>query len=216
MTILDAIEDESRSTRGRRINGIVVAIVTDNNDPIQLGRVKVTFRWLSDDNETDWIRIATLYAGPDRGSLFIPEVEDEVLVAFEHGDINRPFVIGAIWNEEGKPPTPETDNTLKKIKTKCGHQVNFFDKDGQEKIEVLSKSGHQMILDDSSGGEKITIKDKTGSNSIEIDSNQNSMKITSQLKLEIKSTQIDISADANMTLKAGGILTIQGSIVKIN
>ena len=179
---------------------------------------------MSDDNETDWIRIATLSSGPDRGSLFIPEVEDEVLVAFEHGDINRPFVIGSIWNDEGKPPTPESENTLKKIKTRSGHEIIFSDKDSQEKLEMKSKSGHQIILDDVSGGEKIIIKDKTGNNSIEIDSTQNSITISSQLKIIIKAKDIEISADAKMSLKSGGmmniessgILTIKGSLVKIN
>lgn len=202
--------------RGRKIDGVAVGIVTDNEDPEQLGRVKVTFRWMSEDNETDWIRIATLSSGPDRGSMFIPEIEDEVLVAFERGDVNRPFVIGSIWNDEGKPPGPETQNTLKKLKTRSGHQVIFSDKESQEKIEINSKSGHKIILDDSSGSEKITIKDKTENNFIEIDSIQNSITISAQLKILIKATDIEISADATMTLKAGGMMTLQGGIIKIN
>ena len=216
MAISSLLSSEDGGIRGRRINGVVVGIVTDNDDPQKLGRVKVTFRWLSDDNGTDWARVANLYAGQDRGSLFTPEVEDEVLVAFEYGDINRPFVIGGLWNDEGKPPEPETDNSLKKIKTKSGHEIVLLDKDNKEKIEVKSKSGHKILLDDSSGSEKIKISDKTGNNLVLIDSVQNSIKITSNQKLNLQSSIIEISADSVLSLKSGGVLNIQGAIVKIN
>lgn len=216
MTISNALLSEESGPRGRRINGVVVGIVTDNDDPQKLGRIKITFNWLSGNNRTDWTRVATLYAGPDRGSLFTPEVEDEVLVAFEHGDINRPFVIGGLWNDEGKPPQPETDNTLKKLKTKSGHEITLLDKENQEKIEIKSKSGHKILLDDSSGSEKITIVDKSGNNSIQIDSVQNSIKISSNQKLSLQSPNIEINADATMTIKSGGTMNIQGALVKIN
>ena len=202
--------------RGRLVNGVVVGIVTDNNDPQQLGRVKVTFNWLAGNNQSDWIRVSTIYAGQDRGSMFIPEVEDEVLVAFEHGDINRPFVIGSLWNDEGNPPVPQSDNSLKKIKTKSGHEIIMHDKENQEKIEITSKSGHKILLDDTSGSEKIVVHDKTENNKITIDSIQNSIQISSGQKITINSPIIEIKADANMIIKSGGMMNIQGSVVKIN
>jgi uncharacterized protein involved in type VI secretion and phage assembly len=203
-----------------RVFGVAAGIVTNNQDPEGLGRVKVRFPWLSDDNETDWVRIATLMAGPDRGSFFLPEVDDEVLVAFEHGDINRPFVIGALWNGVDNPPESNSDgrNNIRKIRSRSGHEIIFDDNGaaGQEKIEIHSNGGHRIVLDDSLGGEKIEIVDKSGSNKVSIDSVQNAISIESGLQLSIKAQIIEIEAGASMTLKAGATLTIQGSLVRIN
>ena len=81
-----------------RVTGVVVGVVTNNQDPDGLGRVKVKFPWLSDADESSWARIAAPMAGKERGLYFLPEVDDEVLVIFEHGDLRFPFVPGALWN----------------------------------------------------------------------------------------------------------------------
>jgi uncharacterized protein involved in type VI secretion and phage assembly len=81
-----------------RITGVVIGIVTNNQDPDRLGRVKVRFPWLSGGTESHWARVATPMAGNGRGLYFLPEVDDEVLVLFERGDVRFPFVIGALWN----------------------------------------------------------------------------------------------------------------------
>lgn len=218
MSIIDALGREDRDLR--RINGVAAGIVTNNRDPDGQGRVKIKFPWLSDDNETDWVRIATLMAGGERGSFFLPEVGDEVLVAFEHGDINHPYVIGALWNGVAKPPETNSDgrNNIRKITSRSGHEIIFND-DGsamQEKIEIHTNSGHKIVLDDSVGQEKIEIIDKTGSNKISIDSVQNSINIESALQLNIKATIVEIEATASLTLKSNAVLTIQGLPVKIN
>ena len=218
MSLLDVLGTEERDVR--RINGVSAGIVTNNQDPEGLGRVKIKFPWLSDDNETDWVRISTLMAGGERGSFFLPEVGDEVLVAFEHGDINHPFVIGALWNGVDKPPETNSDgrNNIRKIKSRSGHEIVFNDDDTamQEKIEIHTNSGHKIVLDDSIGQEKIEIVDKTGSNKITIDSVQNSMNIESVLQLKIKSAVVEIEGTTSLTLKSNAILTIQGLPVKIN
>jgi uncharacterized protein involved in type VI secretion and phage assembly len=218
MSLLDVLGTEERDVR--RINGVSAGIVTNNQDPEGLGRVKIKFPWLSDDNETDWVRISTLMAGGERGSFFLPEVGDEVLVAFEHGDINHPFVIGALWNGVDKPPETNSDgrNNIRKIKSRSGHEIIFNDDDTalQEKIEIHTNSGHKIVLDDSVGQEKIEIVDKTGSNKITIDSVQNSMNIESVLQLKIKSAVVEIEGTSSLTLKSNAILTIQGLPVKIN
>jgi len=218
MSILDALRRDEREVG--RVYGVAAGIVTNNQDPDELGRVKVKFPWLSDDNESDWIRIATLMAGRDRGSFFLPEVDDEVLVAFEHGDINRPFVIGALWNGVDRPPETNSDgrNNIRKIRSRSGHEIIFDDNDaaGQEKVEIHTNGGHKIVLDDSLGGEKIEIVDKSGSNKISLDSMQNAISIESGLQVKIKSQMIEIEAGAMMTLKAGATLTIQGVLVKIN
>jgi len=218
MSILDALREDDKSVG--KVLGVVAGIVTDNQDPDGLGRVKVKFPWLSDNNETDWARISTLMAGGERGSFFLPEVEDEVLVAFEHGNINRPYVIGALWNGVDKPPETNSDgkNNIRKIRSRSGHEIIFDDNksDGQEKVEIHTKAGHKIVLDDSVGQEKIEIVDKTGSNSIVIDSVQNSIAISASLQVKIKAGMMEIEADSMLTIKTGGMLTLQGSLVKIN
>ena len=81
-----------------RFYGVVVGIVTNNQDPDNMHRVKVRFPWLNQDHESNWARVATSMAGNGRGAYFLPEVDDEVLVAFEHGLIDQPYVIGSLWN----------------------------------------------------------------------------------------------------------------------
>ena len=218
MSILDALESTKEGVN--RIAGVVPGIVTNNQDPEEMGRVKRYFPWLSDDNETDWVRVATLMTGSGRGTFFLPEVGDEVLVAFEHGDINQPYVIGALWNGVAPPPETNSDgkNNIRKIRSRSGHEIIFNDDDtaGQEKIEIHTNAGHKIVLDDSIGQEKIEIIDKTGSNKITIDSVQNSINIESAMQLKIKANVVEIEGTTSLTLKSNAALTIQGLPVKIN
>lgn len=221
MSLIDLLTDEDEErARTRRVNGIVTGIVTNNKDEEGLGRIKVKFPWLSEENETDWAKVMTFMAGKERGGFFLPEVGDEVLVAFEHGDINYPYVIGALWNNEDNPPETNSDgkNNIRKIRSRSGHEIVFNDDDTskQEKIEIHTKGGHKILLDDSAGQEKIKIIDKTGSNKMTIDSVQNSINIESAMQLKIKAQVIEIEAGTTMTIKAGAVLNIQGALVKIN
>lgn len=201
-------------------HGVVIGIVTNNQDPQGQGRVKVRFPWLADQVESQWARIASPMAGQDRGMVFLPEVNDEVLVAFEHGDMNCPYVLGALWNGVDEPPEANRDgkNNIRKITSRSGHEIVLNDDSTtkKEKIEIHTKAGHKILLDDSAGQEKIEIKDKTGNNFVKVDSVQNSIDISSQMKLNIKAQMIQIEAGATMTIKANGVLTIQGAMVKIN
>ena len=86
-----------------RFFGVVVGVVTNNQDPDGMHRVKVHFPWLSDDVESNWARVAAPMAGGNRGVYFLPEVDDEVLVAFEHGKVDHPYVIGSLWNQQDRP-----------------------------------------------------------------------------------------------------------------
>lgn len=221
MSLIDALSDQEEiRARTRRINGVAVGIVSDNKDPDGLGRIKVNFPWLGDDTESDWVKIATFMAGDQFGGFFLPEVGDEVLVAFEQGDINYPYVIGSLWNAEDRPPetNPDGNNNVRKIKSRSGHEITFTDDDAQqqEKLAIQTNAGHKIILDDTSGQEKIEIQDKTGGNSIVIDSAQNSITLESAVTLKLKAQTIEIESGTNMTIKANAMLTIQGSMVKIN
>ncbi len=163
MSILDVLSPGDQKAKEKRY-GVSPGIVTNNKDPDGLGRLKVQFPWLSDKNESDWVRVATLMSGKQMGSFFLPEVNDEVLVAFEHGDINRPYVIGCLWN--GKAPPPETNkdgkNNIRTIKSRSGHEIRFDDTKQKEKVEIKTKSGHNFLLDDKSGKEQISIQSKGG------------------------------------------------------
>jgi len=104
----------------QRFFGVTVGIVTNNKDPDGLGRVKATLPWMADQIETDWARVVTPMAGGSRGVYFLPEVDDEVLVAFEHGDPGSPYVLGGLWNGKDKPPESNSDgkNDLRTIKSR--------------------------------------------------------------------------------------------------
>ncbi len=107
------------------MQGVVIGLVTNVADPLKQNRIKVHFPWLDDAQETDWVRIATMMAGGGRGSMFMPEVNDEVLVAFEHGDTRFPYVVGFLWNGQDDPPGEDVRD--RKIVSKNGHQIRFLD-----------------------------------------------------------------------------------------
>jgi uncharacterized protein involved in type VI secretion and phage assembly len=153
------------------MRGLVTARVVDHNDPRKMGRVKVQYDW-QEDGETGWIRMTTPHAGADRGFMFMPEKGDEVLVAFEHGDAERPYVVGCLWNGVDQAPRSEfwggdiENNDVKRIVTKSGHRIQLSDKEGKEaiviatpsklKIAMLEKAdetGRSMILMHSADGD---------------------------------------------------------------
>jgi uncharacterized protein involved in type VI secretion and phage assembly len=129
--------------------GVVIAIVKSLNDPDAQGRIEVQFPWLSDSLRSSWAPVAAPLAGKQRGMFFMPEVDDEVLVAFEHGSFNHPYVVGYLWN--GKDIPPESDSNNRVIVTPGGHTLRFEDGDGGKKVIVRSSSGQTITLDDSDG-----------------------------------------------------------------
>ena len=211
-------EEEQETTKASKISGIVIGKVTSNKDEENCGRIKVTFEWLSDENETDWIRISNFMAGNDRGSMFVPEVGDEVICAFLHGDINRPICLGGIHGIENKSPAKTDDgkNNIKMIKTRCGHTITFNDEQAKESLAVKSKSGHTISFDDAPGQEKITIKDRSEKNFIEIDSVKKSISISSELSLDLKAPKINIEASGMMNIKSSTMLKIEGLPIMLN
>lgn len=199
------------------ISGVAVGIVTSNNDPEKCGRLKIKLP-LFPDNEV-WARMATFMSSRARGSFFLPEIGDEVLIAFENGDINHPYVIGSLWNAVDQPPETNSDgkNNIRKIKSRSGHEIIFNDNNTarKESLEIHTNSGHKIVLDDSIGNEKIEIIDKSQNNKVVIDSVQNSICIES-MQFNIKANIIEIEGTSSLTLKSSAVLTIQGSLVKIN
>jgi len=136
----------------------VIGMVTDNKDPSKLGRVKVKIPILSGDDTTWWAPIIMLGAGKNRGWFFIPEIDDEVLVMFEHGVMDRPLVIGALWNGKDKPSdtNPDGANKHRVIKSRAGSRIFFDDSDSP-----------QVIIEDGGGKGRITIDSKSNKITIE-------------------------------------------------
>jgi uncharacterized protein involved in type VI secretion and phage assembly len=226
---------------------VVVGVVTDNSDPDKgQGRVKVKFPWLVDNDQSWWARIASPMAGNNRGFMFLPEVNDEVLVSFEHGDITRPYILGALWNGQDAPPKKNSDVVTSSqvnerlIKTRAGHTIRLVDTSGSELIEIKSQAGHTITLDDTSGSERIAVVDKTGNNLVKIESPANKITIQAQGdvvvqaqgnvdveatgnatvnatgNLDLKGAMVNVEAQGNMSIKANGPLSIQGATVSIN
>ncbi|NET40026.1 MAG: hypothetical protein F6K19_50095 [Cyanothece sp. SIO1E1] len=182
----------------------LVGIVTDNEDPDGLGRVKVKFPTLTEDHNSNWARVVSMGAGPARGFDCLPEIDDEVLVTFEHGDIHRPYILGGVWNGEDSPPNNVDNNVqdskvrLRTIQTHVGHKIQLIEADqGGSKAGILIQTtgGHQVYLDDSSG--LITIQS------------------TGDLKIGTPG-KIDIDAGGAMSIKAGANMTIKAPMIMLN
>jgi len=197
-----------------RWTGVVTAVVTNTEDPNNWGRVKVKFPWLTDDAESDWARVVGAGAGPEAGFCNIPDVDDEVLVAFEHGDFSRPFVLGGMWN--GKHDLPSVVNEaaqnerplVRTWHSRTGHAITMYD-NSDEKVEINTAGGHTINLDDANNS--IEIKSSSGL-SITMDGGGSKIVIDSGGDVEIKSSaNMKLESGANMDIKAGGVLNLEAS-----
>lgn len=198
----------------QRFFGVTVGIVTNNKDPDGLGRVKATLPWMADQVETDWARVVTPMAGASRGVYFLPEVNDEVLVAFEHGDPGTPYVLGGLWNGKDKPPESNSDgkNDLRTVKSRSGSLIRFTDTDGDAKIEIIDSSAKNTIVI-STKGNSIAI---TASGDVTIQSNNGKLKLTGNSVEITSASTVKIEASQSMAVKSSGDLTVKGQVVNIN
>lgn len=216
MSLYDLMNNEqSGNQQSEQLRGVAVGIVTNNKDPEDLGRVKLKFPWLSDDDESEWARVASLMAGNDRGMFFLPEVDDEVLVAFEQGDIRRPYVIGALWNGVDIVPAEFSNdgkNNVRLIKSRSGHLIKLDDTDGSEKIEIIDKAGTNLFVIDTAEN-TITI---TADKDIILNAAQGKISLNAQDVEIISSAATKVEAGSDMNLEASGTATLKGATVNIN
>jgi uncharacterized protein involved in type VI secretion and phage assembly len=189
--------------------GVYPAVVSDLVDPDNQGRVKVKLPWSPDPGggsyET-WARIATLMAGNNRGTWFVPDVNDEVLVAFEGGNPRRPYVIGALWNGQDAPPEQMDDagrNSLKTILSRAGVRVTLDDTDGAVKLRLETPGGQSIVLSDTPPS--IVAQDASG-NSVKLEAQGITVTASAQVKVQAATAQISagmVTVDAAMSSFSG-------------
>ena len=133
--------------------GVYPAIVTDLVDPDGIGRIEVRFPWLGNDGDSDvraWATLVSPYADDNQGFQVLPEVDSQVVVAFEAGNLRRPYIVGACWNgQEALPTDAEAANNIRVIKTRSESILEFDDTEGAAKITLEMKNGHKLVLDES-------------------------------------------------------------------
>ena len=187
---------------GDRMAGVAIGVVDDNNDPDESGRVKVRLPWLAGDAISNWARMAAPGAGKDSGMVWLPQVGDEVLVAFEFGEMSRPIVISGLWN--GKDTIPFNydsdldagDVTSRGWTSRSGHKITFWESSSDSSIQLLTANGSvNIVLDDKNKEIRIETEGK-----VTIDAKQD----------------VSIKAGGSMKLEASGQMTIKGATVAIN
>ncbi|MDQ6891906.1 MAG: phage baseplate assembly protein V [Acidobacteriota bacterium] len=212
MNLLETAPLETELETGGYLKGVAVAVVTQNKDDEGLCRVKVRFPWHEDARESYWARLSMPMAGDDRGLVLIPEVGDEVLVAFEREDLRFPFVLGALWNGKDKPPVANEDgkNDKRKLQSRKKHYL-LFDDGSQGVVELAHEKGRKVTFDDTG----FVVQDENG-NTVKVESSSGAMTIEAKGQLNIKAATITIEATGTFDLKASGTMTIRGSLVNIN
>ena len=215
------------------------AKVIDNNDPEGLGRIRVQFVWQQNENTVSpWTRIITPHSGKGKGFYFIPEIGEEMLIAFEGGNAEKPYVIGSLYHGKAKPDTLfDKDNNIKAIRTRSGHTIEFTDKDGSEELKIYDYKKDNYVITLASHSSEIKIESKGNidikaegdmsmeavgdmkvkANNIQMESNQDfnmkatNMKIDAASNYETKGTNVKTEANAQMEIKAGATMDVQAS-----
>lgn len=221
------------SAGGAPINGVVIAQVTDNNDPNNQARVKLKFPWLDDNYESNWARVTQLGAGPNSGALFMPEVNDEVLVAFEFGDIRRPYVVGSLYNGQDAPNLGSSlfnnGQVMRRgFTSRKGHLMVFFDDPNKAGVAIISSDGNLKVSLNETNSEihissqgKVTVEsqqDMTFSSQANLKlSAQQGISLEAQTNLDLKGQSgATLDGGPNLTVKSSGQTAISGSMVDVN
>ncbi len=213
MNLAQTTPSETAHESSGCVKGVATAIVTQNKDDEGgLGRVKVRYPWHEKPRESHWARLATPMAGKERGLVMIPEVGDEVLVIFEREDVRFPYVLGALWNGEEKPPfaNPDGKNDRRLLRSRKKHQL-LFDDGTRGVVELSHEKGRKVVFDD----DGFAVQDEKG-NRVQVNSSSGAMTIEAKGQLSIKAASISIEATGTVQIKAGATLTVSGSLVNIN
>lgn len=192
--------------RLNRWSGFVPAIVTNTDDPNNWGRVKVKYPWMSDSEESQWARVLGIGAGPTCGFSIIPAINDEVMVAFQHGDFNVPIVVGGMWNGQDALPNAVNDvagvdkPTVHSWTSREGHRIILSD--SGKSVTIQSSAGLELCMDDN--GTKITVKSNAD------------IEVLAGSSLRLKGGNISIEADGSLDMNASGPVTVKGATINLN
>jgi uncharacterized protein involved in type VI secretion and phage assembly len=202
--------------RQRHFYGVAVAVVVSNFDLTGQARVQIKLPWMP--GFEPWARVVVPLSGPSRGIFVIPQVDDEVLVAFHHGDLREPYVLGGVWNGQDRPPAQAPIDAMNKIliKTPKGHEIEIDDL--QQKITITTLTRQSVVVDpqkielSTSGGTAKATLQTTGMVTLE-----GKVSLTLKApKISIEGTTIDIKSNASTTINGGGQCEVKAGIVRIN
>lgn len=197
--------------------GLMVGLVTDVDDPERMGRVKLRFPSLSDTYESDWVRVVSPGAARAAGLVFLPDVNDEVLVGFEHGDVRRPYVLGALWNGLDKPSLGDDlfdngHNRRQGIVSRRNQRLVFFDGDGQEGVSLITGDDKLRIALKQTGSQIHVYADGR----IVIEATQD-VEIRGQASISIEAQrQLTLKGSAGVTIESSGTVDVDGALIQLN
>jgi phage protein D len=184
----------------KKFYGLAVGIVTQNEDPDSQGRVRLKFPWLDDQVESFWGPIAMPGAGPGYGLVWVPQVNDAVVVAFEHGDIQHPIVLGGLWNGQDAAPLGD----------------GLFDAGKVKRSGIVSRKDHKLVFFDSDDASGIALLSANGKFKLALNETKDELHIVSKGKLVIEAKELEIKVDSSAKIEAGGQMTIKGATVALN
>jgi phage baseplate assembly protein gpV len=211
-------QDELR----KKFYGVAVGTVVLTTDPLMLGRVKVRIPFIDSADLAAWARVATPMAGMLSGQYMIPDIGDEVLVAFEHGDVNAPYILGCLWNASAPPPLPSPLPQVRAIRTPLGNQIAF--REAPPAVTVTTPDMTQAAPGLPPG---ITLASNTmitlqcGATRLVLSPagvtiTAPSVTVTSTGAVAATGTTVSLTGSSAMSLTASGVLSLTGALVKIN
>jgi uncharacterized protein involved in type VI secretion and phage assembly len=196
-------------TLDKRYYGVVEALVEKvEDDPEGEGRVKMKFPWFDDGTVTEWCRVRQLYAGNGYGAFFLPEEKTEVLVAFVHGDMRKPVILGGLYNGQDKPVTSRTkDDDHKLIVTKYGHRLDLDDSPKHPAITLQTKHGHQLEVSDEK--DLVTLSTHDGTKAV-FDEAKKTITITTR-----GGDKVEIDGNSKKVTVSSATVVLEGTSVKL-
>ncbi|GIG41154.1 VgrG-related protein [Cellulomonas phragmiteti] len=204
-------------TAAPRAPGLVIGVVTNVADPDGLGRVRLRYPWLDGHFESDWARVVHVGAGNDRGLQILPEVDDEVLVGFEHGDRRSAFVLGGLYNGVDVPPrdSPVASSgtvDLRVWRSRTGHEVVLDDTDGAGKV-VVRTAGDTVVVTLDVAAKSVSV---TCDGDVKVDA-QGTVQVDAKGDLKVAAQgSASITGAAGLTLESSGKVTVKGATIALN
>jgi len=198
--------------------GLVIGIVTDNNDPAKQGRVKVRYPALTSEHASDWARVVSVGAGADRGMFFVPEVNDEVLVGFEMGDIHHPYVLGGLWNGQDAPPQASSGVirggkvALRIIQSREGHYIAFLESDDTKGITIVDTSNNTIALN----AQEKQLEIRCSGDALITSKGDISIEAGKNLTLKAPQGQIEIQGGTGVKAESNATVDIKGTLINLN